>query len=549
MKIMSDHSCATYYAKKNVNAQKQNKQSFKGMFFLMTDTHARLPMSMGVLEKIGRIIKSKKETSTLIDAGDCFHDAFSYSEIKDTYLKFKSKNKATNVILNLGNVEISAIFNKNDKNLLKTYKELKSKGVEIISTTINLLKKNNPFRKVIKPYTVIDDIVDGIKKKVLIVGTSIDACSQIDIEKEKKLLRDTFANIKKDKTEYDEVILVSHNFCPDTDKLNDFLLNELKVKNLKLIVGGHPHSLEDYEKNGIRAVYPPSQGKGAVKAMLTKDGIKFPKMNMANNRYDYNSLLKNNEEDIIVNVDINSPLPFSDDYQKIISKSKNLKTIICKMPFNLNYRDNEKPLGDTSELGTFIANALKESTKTDFGFLLTMDLREKLPEENKNISLYNINDTMNVNKPIYKISGVTPYDIREIFETSLKKQENGASNSDFLEFSNNLKIERLDIKDKDAKKVKQVYIKENEAWMPLFDDKGETLPEFKNRTFSISCCKFIAYASRQGLAYFNTLDKKQACVDKSGKALMTRDVFIDALKLAAEKSLEKPEKSIITIVE
>ena len=118
MKIMSDHGAANFVTKKNLQGKQQNNQSFKGMFFLMTDSHSRLPMSMGVLEKIGRIIKNRKETSTLIDAGDCFHDTFSYSAIKDTYLKFKSKNKSTNVILNLGNVELDLILKNNDKYLL-----------------------------------------------------------------------------------------------------------------------------------------------------------------------------------------------------------------------------------------------------------------------------------------------------------------------------------------------------------------------------------------------------------------------------------------------
>lgn len=549
MKITSDHGSTNFVTKKNVKGMQQHNPSFKGMFFLMTDSHSRLPMSMGVLEKIGHIIKNRKETSTLIDAGDCFHDTFSYSTIKDTYLKFKSKNKSTNVILNLGNVELDLILKNKDKNLLKIFEELKSKGVEIISTTVDLLKQNNPFRKVIKPYTVVDDIVDGKKKKVLIVGTSIDASIGIDIEKEKKLLKDTFTSIKKDKVEYDEAILVSHNFCPDTDQLNDFMLNDLNVKNLKLIVGGHPHSLQDYEKNGIRAVYPPAHGKGAVTATLTKDGMKVPKMNMGNNRYDYDSLLENQQEDIVVNVDIDSPLPVSDDYNNIISKSENLTTIVCKAPFTLNFRDNGSTLGDTSELGTFIANTLKDRSDSDFGFLLTMDLREKLPGKNKNISLYNINDTMNVDKPIYKINDVTPDDLREIFETSLRKQEKGATNSDFLEFSNNLRVERLGVKDQDAKKVKQVYINENSDWKPLFDENGETLPEFKDRTFSISCCNYIANASRPGLAYFAKFDNKSVCVDQSGEALMTRGVVMDALQSAAENSLEKPEKSVIMTIE
>lgn len=519
----------------------KSQYSFKGLFFLMTDTHSRLPMSLGTLSKIGEKIHQSQKTTTLIDAGDCFHKAFDYKTVQDSYLKFKSKNQNTNIVLNLGNVEIGSILN-GDKKLLEIYKNLKAKGIKIISSAVQFLKEKGveiPDNS-ITPYTIVEDVVDGVKKKVLIVGTSIEVNNKIDIESQKNMLKNVFKLIEEKKEQYDEMILVSHNFCNETDKLNDFIKNDLGVKKLNLIVGGHPHSLNDYEYKGTRSIYPPCHGKGSVVSELTPKGFISPKMQIGHDKFDYHSLLLNKEDEIIVNIDISNRLPIDEDYYEIIKNTPQMNELVCICPFDLTFRNSKDPLGFPSEIGTFLTNAIRERTNSDFAFLLTMDFREQLPSKGRKILMYNIDDTLNVSKPIWKLYDLNAENLREIFEISLKKQKDGSSNSDFLEFSNNLKIVRFCVKEENARKVKQIYIKENGKWNALFDKSGKVMPEFEKRKFTVSTCEFVANGGRLSLSEFKRFTNKSEFLQE-GRILETKEILIKALK----ETQVKPECSEI----
>lgn len=59
-----------------------------------------------------------------------------------------------------------------------------------------------------------------------------------------------------------------------------------------------------------------------------------------------------------------------------------------------------------SQLGTFMANSVKNETNSDIGIMLTQDFREKLPEKGKNITRYNVYDVVNVDKDVYQIKNV-----------------------------------------------------------------------------------------------------------------------------------------------
>lgn len=98
-----------------------------------------------------------------------------------------------------------------------------------------------------------------------------------------------------------------------------------------------------------------------------------------------------------------------------------MNDIIAKSMFTFKTRSEYNFIySGPTELGTFMANSIKDRTNSDIGIMLTQDFREKLPEKGKDITYYNISDVVNVNKQVYQIQDVTVGDLKNIFEISLK---------------------------------------------------------------------------------------------------------------------------------
>jgi predicted RNA-binding protein with TRAM domain len=88
---------------------------------------------------------------------------------QDVYSVFARSNPNIRTVLSLGNVELESF--PNDPNLFNAlFEQLKNNNVEVISTA----KKDGMAN--IKPYTVVEDEVEGgEKQRVLIIGTTTSA--------------------------------------------------------------------------------------------------------------------------------------------------------------------------------------------------------------------------------------------------------------------------------------------------------------------------------------------------------------------------------------
>lgn len=515
--------------------------SFKGTFYTVADSHTRLPMTAGLLTEIENRSKNETEPVFLLDGGDFMGDNYPLKTMSEMYLKFHQNNPDINFIFNLGNVELEGWFIDKVKlledcgNILK---EFNDKGINIVNATLyKLAEENDSAKDFIKPYIVADDIVNGKPKKIFITGFTQ---RKMNLEQDKADTKELLRTIIKpaiEKEKPDSVILMMHTMKNYTKDILDYAENDLNIKNIELVTGAHPHSIEDFRHGNTRVLYPAPNGKCAYEIKHTENGFEFDKIVPEKNHYHYNPVTLS--KSVISNIDINNPLPINNAYSKILSKVHNMNDIVAKSMYTFKTRSEYNFVySGPTELGTFMANSIKQSTNSDIGIMLTQDFREKLPEKGKNITYYNISDVVNVNKQVYVIKDATVKDLKNIFEISLKNQNDGETNPDFFEYSSNIKIDRR-IDDSDNK-VAQIYIKENNIWHKLLDENGS--PIDKNRKFTIATCEFIAKGGRPALHYFKHLKSSPA------GNLKTREMVVENLKLMQDNPSEKYEASIMTNV-
>lgn len=101
-------------------------------------------------------------------------DNYPLKTMSDMYLKFRQNNPEINFIFNLGNVELEGWFIHNHESLTECgdiLKKFNDKGIKIVNATIyKLAQENDAVKDFIKPYIIVDDIVNGEHKRILITG-------------------------------------------------------------------------------------------------------------------------------------------------------------------------------------------------------------------------------------------------------------------------------------------------------------------------------------------------------------------------------------------
>lgn len=515
--------------------------SFKGTFYAVSDVHTRLPMSAGVLTEIEQRAKKETEPVFLLEGGDFSGDTYPLKTMCDIYLNFHRRNPQINCIFNLGNAELEEGFinkNKTFEKCPEALKKLSENGINVVNATFfKVFPNTNRIYDFIKPYMTIEDVVDGEKKKLLVTGFTQ---RKIDYEKDINDTKEILKEIIKpaiEKENPDEIILMMHTHTNYTKDILDYAKNELGIKNIKFVSGAHPHSIEDFQHDETRVLYPAPNGKCAYEVKHTKNGFEFPKLNLLANHYNYAPLSQN--KSVILNTDIDNPLPVSCVYQQSIDEIKNMNDCVAKSMFTFKTRNEYNfTYSGTSELGTFMANSIKNATGADIGIMLTQDFREKLPKKGKNITGYNVYDVVNVDKQVYKLTDVSVKNLKDIFEISLQKQNEGERNPDFFEYSSNIKIDRR-ITDEDNKIV-QIYVKEGNEWVELLDFDGNPTDETKK--FTIATCEFIANGGRKSLEYFKKLKSEPL------GELKTRDMVIKSLQKLQNEALTEYKESVMRTV-
>lgn len=502
--------------------------SFKGNYYFTSDVHSKPVHAVGILQKISDNAKSEK-SCIYLDNGDVYTD---YQDlITNIYTTFAQKNPNIQSVINLGNAEGYYLVN-NPKEFSQNLKKLTDSGIQIICSPFAHLQKSLNIKEdfsTIKPYVILKDTVDGEEKDILVVG-SFDIRNEnlLSTEKQVEILTNTINEARKKHKPY-KTILLSHNNIETTKDILD-QLKENGIDDIELVGGGHSHKIEDEIHNGTRILHPAPQGKSAFHFELKNDGFHMQKVAYdKENRYDYAMQETQNNPDIIPNFSINLA-KLDKEYTDILNKTDFLNRITkCTTPIKNRVKTG---VSTPSELGSTLANKVKEVTNADIGIMLSQDVRGELPKVGEDIYQYHISDVLGADKTLY-VMNVNKKQLFDIFNISLKQQHDDISNSDFLEYSSNLIVERYpDIPDEKLttyrdddktglkhQRVKEIYIKQGEDFVPI-----STMDD--NKTFSVATCRFIANGRRSSLGYFKTItDKKEF-----DKTLCTKQILTEAVK-------------------
>ncbi len=518
-----------------------SQPSFKGHYYFTSDVHSKPVHAVGLLQKISDKAQNEK-TSIYLDNGDIYTD---YPKLlTDIYTTFAKKNPHIQSVFNLGNAEMNYL-DIDAKGLSENIKSLSKSGITVVCTPFKQIQERKGITEdfsAIKPYAIVKDTVNGEEKDILVVG-SLDARNTdiLSIDDQAKILADTIKEAKEKHNPY-KTILLSHNFINDTKTILD-KLSEQGIDDIEIVCGGHSHQIEDAMHNGTRILHPAAQGKSAYHFELKNDGFHMQKVAYdKENRYDYTMQETQNNPDIIPNFSINLA-KLDKEYTDILSKTHFINRITkCTTPIDNRIKDT---VSNPSEFGSVLANKVKELTNADIGLMLSQDIRGDLPKVGEDIYQYHISDLLGADKTLY-VMNVNKEQLFNIFNVSLKEQHNNVSNSDFLEYSNNVIVERYpDIPDEKItayrddgatglknQRVKEIYIKQGDDFVPV-----STMDD--NKTFSIATCRFVANGRRASLGYFtNITDKKEFDPNLFTKEILTEAVRdVQTGKTSKQKSI------------
>lgn len=544
--------------KKENTAPLPNALNFLGTYYAQTDAHARVPMVASTFCGIENSIENDKspEPVFLLDCGDFFGESYAFETIGDVYSAFQKRNPDVTSVFTFGNYDLSALLGwgiiaQHQKPMIDVCEKMSNAGINFVSATYSLVVeelekqgKEVPKLDNIKPYMILNDIVDGKPQKVFLTAVAV---SELDggngnAVSKKRALKYAMEAARQDGFEpqnADKTIILLHESPKTGCEIIEYAKDELGLQNVELVIGGHPHSINDFTMGKTRVVYPPAQGKGAYVIKSTKDGFNFTPLKLKQSGYDYSPLI--GASGVIDNSDINHPLPVKGEYARIVKNPVNssfLKVVAEKAPYSLEFRNYDAKLSSPTSFGTFMANSYRDILGADFALSRNQLIREKLPARGQSVNRYNICDSINIDNSLYRVN-LTCDKLKEVFEVSLKKQDTGITNSPFLEYSDNLRITRKGDAKEDEDKVVQIEIFENGDWVKLLDSNGRSL--YPNRSFNIVTEDALAI---EKIGEFKGLNLKSEKIE--GETM--RSLLCKALNLPANPDEPEYHRSeIITV--
>ncbi len=488
-----------------------HKQNFRGTFFYSGDDHCRnreIAMGLTTIEGFSRNRPDKKLPVFYLNGGDFMATAGinSGSETEDIYGTFAATNPDIKSVFTIGNMEasfvaedVSSFNSKIDKirNGIKNMFFIFAPKKALQKT----VKGDWQVPEYIKPYTILKDTVktqDGSYKtqNVAVIATGSDNASAPEAQKAE--LEDAINQLANESEKPDKVFFISHNF--PQDDLSEFAYNKLQEKGLPLdlVLMGHSHKV--YEKNipgtDIKIVSPPPNALGLLQIETTENGVsvpKIPEMPLAadGNPDPYNYYQEtclHNGRPAMFTPGGKIPLEKAASKYKIGGIDQHIKLLSNQVP-KLRATNRKAP-SITTELGTTMANGMRDLAKADFGTLYGLHIRTPLmPSEDNTVTLYDVRNTFQNNFNVCLIR-LNAKQLVELFEKALDKQGQGSDNNAFLEYSDNVEITR-DPSKKEGEwgKIKQIRIKRGDETIELFDKDGNLKSE--KTEFSIATCSYM----------------------------------------------------------
>lgn len=490
-------------------------QVFRGTTAIraVTDSHQEARLESQLLSKIQQDAK-KRDNILLLNCGDLFGGVYSRDLMADVYLKFKEQNPNVEIVMTIGNNDPISLRDKyapkdpKDKRssadfLKDTIKKFEQKGIHVVCANIKD-KTTSEYPDWIKPYTIIER--DG--DRIFVTGFCIDRLSSkglnVDVISQNEAINNLKAEIEKQKP--DSIIVLNHDYVETSRSLFNFA-KEKEIK-IDLIVGGHEHNEPEilYSCNLYR---PKAFGKSM---------------------YEMDLEIKNNVHKIMNAKEIRSGnLPVSEEFEAMLQPYEKQSGILDKVaPHTLNL---PKSYAHPGSLGTFIADAVKETAHTDIAFFASGIVRMPLYyKENSDILNYDVRKIIIFDSTAQKAQ-LTPDELKEVLNSAFENRlKLGEQNARFLQCSSNVKIEGEGNRKNNTYSIKQIYI-DNE---PLFDEEGKAI----NPSKKINCA-FDNYIPTDGRSkVLSDTDKEDVYFD--GKKLR----FDDALKMQLQGAQGKYKKGM-----
>ena len=127
--------------------------------------------------------------------------------------------------------------------------------------------------------------------------------------------------------------------------------------------------------------------------------------------------------------------PVINNYSKFLEKNGTLKPIGKLLVNPTNREELNYKISDTCQIGTLLTNKLKEQTKSHFAIITTMSIRDILPQAGQLLTKYDIKKVIHENHNLDRML-LSGQNVLDMFEESLREQDKGIFNTNFLEFSN-----------------------------------------------------------------------------------------------------------------
>ena len=487
------------------------KNGFKGNFFYTTDEHGRARGIAEGFELIERE-KAKNMPNFLINGGDFSNGTpCPPKDLINLYRKFAKNNPDIKMIFQLGNTEFNYCETKNLNSILSKLKK-GNKNISFINYTKDKLSEiydKKEFQNV-NEYIILNDKIKDelgniISQKILLTGTTDH--KKISPDEHKKLFDEKIMPVIN-KEQPEKIIIITHLRIPEREEFTKYIQNKNLPQQI-IILSAHSHqSVCNIDNPKIKTVAPLAMGYSIIKMENTKDGFNIPKFN-ANGFKPFLDFYPKNFFKLEENPTINK-------YSKFLEKRGILKPV-GKLIKNPTYReDNHSKISDTCQIGTLLANKIKQQTQSDFAVITTMTLRDKLPKEGTILTKYDVRKVIHENHNLDRMQ-LSCSDILNMFEESLKAQEQGILNINFLEFSNNVKITRT-IEPNSPKKIKQIEINGKK----LLNDNGEIIDN--NIKYKVGTCDYFSTGTRKGYDFL------QGKTDKHFKKYNLAESFTECIE-------------------
>ncbi len=466
--------------------------------FALTDSHQETRKLCCLFSEIIKKAPTGGKNTLICDCGDLFKGIYDRELSVQSYETLRLQLPEAKIVMALGNNDFG--FNLDSfKFLQQASKRFNQSNIHVLCA--NLLDLNTGrCPSWVDPYILLEIN----HKKVMITAFCIN---QIRLNKYGVVLTDipsTFAAMADvvKHIEPDALIVLNHALEACSDEL--YQVAKEKEIRLDLLLGGHEHSY--VAPDAKRRIYYPQ----AFSKTMLHFGMEFIK-----DKTNLHFLEEINVKETSINPVFEKPIA-------CFEEKFGLNIPVAKSVLNL-----EKIYSNPCSLGTFIADCMQASAKTDIAFISTGYTTHALRyEKDKILTHYNLERAFSADVPLQTIL-LSPQELKEVFNNAVKfRYLIPTGNTRFLQCSQNVELQCRCRNDTQEGYITQIYINGE----PLLKDDGTSV--YQDKVISCAVDPFVG-SGEQGFDVLRPLPKETLL--KNNHLVKIKDLFNQAIKEAEKK--------------